>query len=160
MAADFNRLTQSRRRAKNLCMKALAFLPLAIMLSLPAIGHAQAYGDMRNPDEYEDVNDAQLLKLAAYVLTPFGMGLEWGLARPLHYLATQSDIAPLLSGDNDRVGFGENNNADLVPPGTFDPAPMNLTNTYVPSPQDKATSESLQESTVPTPDLGHQSTVH
>jgi len=90
--------------------------------------------DRLDPYEYRDVDNAQLLQLASYLLTPFGMGVEWGLTRPLHYLATCSAIAPILSGDKDHFQFGQNNNADLVPPGTFDPAPMNLSNQFVPAP--------------------------
>src|SRR5579863_1407752 len=90
--------------------------------------------DRLDPYEYRDVDNAQLLQLAAYLLTPIGMGVEWGLMRPLHYLATCSALAPVLSGDKDNFQFGQNNNSDLVPPGTFAPAPMNLSNQFVPAP--------------------------
>ncbi len=116
-------------------VKLLALFMIAA-LAHPAISHAQYVDDTdtRNPYEYRDVDDGQLLKLFSYVLTPIGMGLEWSLMRPLHYAATQTATAPLLSGDKDVYEFGENNNSDLTPPGTFDPAPMNLSNSFVPSP--------------------------
>ncbi len=111
-------------------------LSVALLTILPAVAHAQYVSDMdeANPYEYRDVDDGQLLKLAAYLLTPFGMGLEWGVTRPLHYVATQTSMAPLLSGDKDTYTFGQNNNSDLVPPGTFDPQPLNLSNSFVPAP--------------------------
>jgi hypothetical protein len=103
-------------------MKCAVVVILALLLSWPAISHAQYNdtGEQANHDEYQDVEDGQVLKLASYVLTPFGMALEWGVARPLHYLATQTSAAPLLSGDTGETFFGENHNADMVPPGTFD----------------------------------------
>lgn len=116
--------------------KLLAFLMIAT-LAIPAISRAQYYDDdtdTRNPYQYNDVEDGQLLKLFSYMLTPLGMGLEWGVMRPLHHAATETAAAPLLSGDLHVREFGQNNNSDLVPPGTFDPAPMNLSNTFVPSP--------------------------
>ncbi len=111
-------------------------LAVALLTILPAFAHAQYVRDIdeANPYEYRDVDDGQLLKLAAYLLTPFGMGLEWGVTRPLHYVATRSSIAPLLSGDKDTYTFGQNNNADSVPPGTFDAEPLNLSNAFVPAP--------------------------
>lgn len=141
-------------------MKLWALLLGAVMvLGTPVFGHAQPSDDESNPDQYQDVDDGQILQLAAYALTPIGMGLEWGLMRPLHYLATQTAIGPLLKGDKDKVGFGETNNADLVPPGTFDPAPMNLTNTFVSSPLEAIKEESLQESKIP-PEPSRQPTIH
>ena len=141
-------------------MKRQACLIIAVIaLAWPGLGRAQSVDDSLRPDDYQDVNDAQLLKLTSYLLMPVGMGLEWGVTRPLHYLATQSVIAPLLSGDKDNIGFGEHNNAELVPPGTFDPAPMNLTDTYVPSPPESETSWQLKESIVPA-ESDHQSMVH
>jgi hypothetical protein len=135
------------------------FLVAAIALSIPVAGHAQSSEDRLGPDQYQDVNDAQILKLAAYVLTPIGMGLEWGVTRPLCYLATDTVLAPVLTGDYDRIGFGENNNADLVPPGTFDPAPMNLTNNFVPSSRETESSAGLKETIVPA-ESGGQRTLH
>jgi hypothetical protein len=100
-----------------------------VLMTWPAISHAQ-YGDedLQHPNQYNDVEDGQLLKLVSYVLTPIGMGLEWGIARPLHHLATQTKLAPILSGDTQQSYFGENNNASYVPPGTFGPYTIDPTN--------------------------------
>ncbi|HZP44374.1 MAG TPA: hypothetical protein VFB15_01875 [Candidatus Binataceae bacterium] len=124
-------------------MKRTASLLLSLLLvSIPVAASAQWPNDedVRNPYQYDDVENGQLLQLFSYVLTPIGMGLEWGVTRPLHRVATQSALAPVLSGDRYVQYFGHNNNADFVPPGTFDPAPLNLSNYYVRSPPE-ATAE-------------------
>jgi hypothetical protein len=99
-----------------------------VLMSWPAISHAQYDEDLQHPNQYNDVEDGQPLKLLSYILNPIGVGLEWGVTRPLHYLATQTPAAPILSGDTDRSFFGETNNADRVPPGTFGPYTINPTN--------------------------------
>jgi hypothetical protein len=105
-------------------MKRAALLLLTIaLLAAPALSYAQysdtSNGDLDNPQNYNDVDDGQLLKLASYILGPIGYALEWGVARPLHYAATRTSMAPLLSGDTNRTYFGQNHNADKLPPGTF-----------------------------------------
>ena len=123
-------------------------------------GGSFASEDRRNPYEYRDVDDSQLLRLAAYALTPIGMGLEWGFTRPLHYVATQTPLAPVLSGDKDVYYFGQNNNSDLVPAGTFTSAPINLSNSFEPSgPERSPSSSHLDELLIP-PSRGGQSTIH
>ena len=100
-----------------------------VLMSWPAISHAQYDDeDLQHPNQYTDVEDGQALKLVSYILNPIGVGLEWGVARPLHFLATQTPAAPILSGDTERTFFGETNNADQVPPGTFGPYTINPTN--------------------------------
>jgi hypothetical protein len=125
-------------------MKRLIVCALGLILAGPVMSYAQTSDqEQQNPTEYRDVDDAQLLKLVSYILTPVGMSLEWGLMRPLHYLATQTSAAPVLSGDNGPSFFGENNNANQVPPGTFGPYTINPTNnlqasndeTLIPVPQ-------------------------
>jgi hypothetical protein len=111
-------------------MKWLIVCILALILAGPAISRAQS-DDMDQPNskqQYSDVDDAQTLKGVSYILTPVGMALEWGVMRPLHYLATKTFMAPVLSGDKGSPFFSENNNADLVPPGTFEPQAINTTN--------------------------------
>jgi len=110
-------------------MKRLIVCTLALILAGPAISGAQTDDqDRQNPTQYRDVEDGQALKLVSYILTPVGMALEWGLMRPLHYLATQTSAAPLLSGDKGSPFFTENNNANQVPPGTFEPYTINPSN--------------------------------
>jgi hypothetical protein len=110
-------------------MKRLLVFALVLILAGPAISRAQSDDmDQPNTQQYRDVDDAQALKLVSYILTPFGMALEWGLIRPLHHLATQTSAAPLLSGDKGSPFFTNNDNAKQVPPGTFGPAVINPTN--------------------------------
>jgi hypothetical protein len=110
-------------------MKWLIACTLAVVLAGPTMSFAQT-DDLQpaDPNQYRDVEDAQTLKGLAYLLTPLGMALEWGVARPLHYLATQTSMGPLLSGDKESVFFTENDNADQLPPGTFGPYKINPTN--------------------------------
>ena|SRR5690349_19610571 len=110
-------------------MKRLMVCTLVLILAGPAISHA-LNDDLEQPNskQYRDVEDAQALKGVSYILTPVGMLLEWGVARPLHYLATKTFMAPVLSGDKGSPFFTQNNNAALVPPGTFEPQPINATN--------------------------------
>jgi hypothetical protein len=145
-------------------MKRTIFALAAIsLIALPAIARAQYYDfeqDTRNPYEYRDVDDGQALRLLAYVLTPIGMGLEWGLMRPLHYAATETALAPALSGDKDEYQFGQNNNADLVPPGTFNPEPMNLSNDFVHSPERPAGKSGRLRETIVPPSRASQPQIH
>ena len=141
------------------------FLTLILGLALPAVGHAQwgtyAEEDRLDPYQYQDVDDGQLLKFGSYVLTPIGMGLEWGLMRPLHYVATQTVLAPVLSGDKEHFQFGQTDNASLVPPGTFAPPPVNLSTSFEPAPPERGVPSTLIEQVVPpAPSTGAQPAVH
>jgi len=72
------------------------------MLSAPVICHAQADEmDNQDPSRYTD-EDSQLLNLMSYPLRPVGWVLEWTVARPLHYLATSSSIAPVFGADAEK----------------------------------------------------------
>jgi len=107
---------------------------LALLLAWPVLSHAQFEDqDRQDTMQYRDIEDGQLLKIVSYILTPAGMALEWGLTRPLHYAATRTPAAPLLSGDTDPSFFGQNTNASHVPPGTFGPYIINPTNSMQPS---------------------------
>jgi hypothetical protein len=76
---------------------------LALAMAMPASVVAQQgpYNDKQNPNEYTDAEDGQVLKLASYILAPLGYALEWGVTRPMHYLATKTSLAPALSGDTE-----------------------------------------------------------
>jgi hypothetical protein len=100
-----------------------------VLMSWPAISQAQySVEDLQHPNQYNDVEDGQVLKLFSYVLNPIGMGLEWGIARPLHFLAVRTPLAPVLSGDTEHPLFGETDNASRLPPGTFGPYTIDPTN--------------------------------
>ena len=95
---------------------------VAAMLGLvasPQLARAQAWSsDKQNPKGYDDANDSQPVKLMSYVLAPVGFTLEWTIARPLHYLATQTPLAPVLNpGGTDRPPVV----LSLPPPDKFPP---------------------------------------
>ena len=147
-------------------MKRLAILLTLIgAVAIPGLARAQlgdaSQQDRLNPYEYQDVDDGQFLKFASYVLTPIGMGLEWGLMRPLHYVATQTPLAPVLSGDKAHYQFGQNDNANLLPPETFAAPPVNFSNTFVPAPAEHTVETTVIERSVPpSPPTSIQSTIH
>ena len=81
----------------------MLWMVLALAMAMPASALAQQgpYNDKQNPNEYTDTEDGQLLKVFSYVIAPIGYALEWGVTRPLHYLATKTALAPALSGDTE-----------------------------------------------------------
>ncbi len=76
---------------------------LALALAIPSVTLAQQgpYNDKQNPNEYTNTEDGQPLKIFSYVIAPIGYAFEWGVARPLHYLATKTSLAPVMSGDTE-----------------------------------------------------------
>jgi hypothetical protein len=109
-------------------MKRISISLLALLaLTMPSLAHAQSSIRDRSefgPPPYNDVDDGQLLRLAAYVLAPVGYALEWTVTRPLHHLATDTVLAPVLSGDTNIRYFGETANASRLPANTFVPFVM------------------------------------
>jgi hypothetical protein len=107
-------------------MKRAAICLLALLaLTVPRLAHAQyTIDDNYGPPPYNDVEDGQALRIAGYILAPFGFALEWGLTRPLHDAATNTPLKPILSGDTDIKYFGETSNADQLPSSTFAPFVM------------------------------------
>jgi hypothetical protein len=77
---------------------------LALAVATPGMALAQQgpYNDKQNPNEYTDTEDGQPIKIVSYFIAPIGYALEWGVARPLHYLATKTALAPIMSGDTER----------------------------------------------------------
>ncbi|MGH7923324.1 MAG: hypothetical protein ACREQH_01880 [Candidatus Binatus sp.] len=78
-------------------------LSAALFIALPAISHAQYNDtDRQKPKEYND-EDSQPLAIVADILYPVGFAAEWLVARPMHYLSTDSPAAPVfrpLGGDD------------------------------------------------------------
>ncbi|HEY9158232.1 hypothetical protein [Candidatus Binatus sp.] len=68
----------------------------ALWIALPTISHAQYNDtDLQNPKEYHD-EDSQPLAIVADLLYPVGFAAEWLVARPMHYLVTDSPVAPIF----------------------------------------------------------------
>lgn len=78
-------------------------MALALLIAVPTAALAQGgpFNDKQNPNEYTNAEDGQPLKFFSYFLAPVGYALEWGVMRPLHYLATKTPLAPALSGDTE-----------------------------------------------------------
>jgi hypothetical protein len=76
---------------------------MVLAMAMPTMALAQQgpYNDKQNPNEYTDTEDGQLLKVVSYFIAPIGYALEWGVTRPLHYLATKTSLAPMMSGDTE-----------------------------------------------------------
>jgi len=78
-------------------------LSAALFVALPTISHAQYNDtDRQNPKEYHD-EDSQPLAIVADLLYPIGFAAEWLVARPMHWLSTDSPAAPVYRpvGGND-----------------------------------------------------------
>src|SRR5882762_10977954 len=75
----------------------------ALVLGLPTISSAQYNdNDQQDPKEYHD-EDSQPLAIIADILYPVGFAAEWLVARPLHWVANDSPVAPVYRpvGGND-----------------------------------------------------------
>jgi hypothetical protein len=109
---------------------------LALAVAMPGMALAQQgpYNDKQNPNEYTDTEDGQPIKIVSYFIAPIGYALEWGVARPLHYLATKTALAPIMSGDTER--------SEIYNPGpTAEPIePFAATNTASSAPAAPVTS--------------------
>jgi hypothetical protein len=79
--------------------RAIICLCAALIIGVPRAASAQYNDtDRQNPAAYTD-EDSQPLRMIAYVVAPIGFLLEWGVARPLHYIATNTFLAPVFNGD-------------------------------------------------------------
>ncbi len=81
--------------------RAIIFLCAALTLGVIRPAHAQyaQYDeDRQQPKQYTD-EDSQPVRIIAYALAPIGFALEWGVARPLHYVASNTFLSPVFNGD-------------------------------------------------------------
>jgi hypothetical protein len=102
----------------------MPFAAIILILSAPGISRTQysATDDEGTAGQYSDSDDAQALKIVSYALAPVGYMLEWTVTRPLYYAATDTPLAPMLSGDTQGINFfGETDRASQLPAGTFTP---------------------------------------
>jgi hypothetical protein len=120
--------------------RALICFCAGLLLAAPNFAHAQyADSDQQNPKEYRD-EDSHPIRMIAYILSPIGFMLEWTIARPAHYVATDSFLAPV---------FGQVPEPTWTPPAIAEipldkieePAPLALPPTEVtPAPEAGASS--------------------
>ena len=91
--------------------RAVIILFAAFFVALPALSHAQYNdNDQQNPNEYSD-EDSQPVAILADALYPIGFAAEWLVARPLHWVTTDSPAAPAYRP----VGASNNAPPPLVP---------------------------------------------
>jgi hypothetical protein len=86
---------------------------LAAVLAWPPASNAQQQQNSNNngwqlhdPNEYRQ-EDSHPVRAIASLLSPVGWALEWGLARPWHYVATNTFLAPVLNGGQDDDTWSE-----------------------------------------------------
>src|ERR1700676_5133762 len=85
--------------------RAIICLSAALIIGVPNLAAAQySDTDKQNPTEYTN-EDSQPLRMIAYLIAPIGFLLEWGVARPLHYVATNTFLAPVFNGDTHEPVF-------------------------------------------------------
>ncbi len=93
--------------------RAIICLSAALILGVPNLAAAQVIDDDRqNPNEYTD-EDSQPLRMLSYFVAPVGFLLEWGVARPLHYVATNTFLAPAMSAETRVPPFRPPASADI-----------------------------------------------
>jgi len=80
-------------------------LSIALIVGVPRIASAQYNDtDRQNPTAYTD-EDSQPLRMIAYLVAPIGFAAEWLIARPLHYVATNTFLAPVFNGDTRQPAY-------------------------------------------------------
>ena len=85
---------------ESLRMKVVAILLSAAFLTCAAPSYAQYADEQRNPHEYTQ-EDSHPIKFLSYLLAPIGFVLDWTVARPMHYLSTESALAPVYGNQED-----------------------------------------------------------
>jgi hypothetical protein len=86
---------------------------LAAVLAWPVASKAQQQQQdpneswqLHDPNEYTQ-EDSHPVRAIASLLSPIGWALEWGVARPWHYVATNTFLAPVLNGGQDDDTWSE-----------------------------------------------------
>lgn len=95
-------------------MRTLALVVLlGAVMAFPLVSNAQqqqqdptAGWQLHDPNEYRQ-EDSHPVRAIASLLSPIGFALEWGVARPWHYVATNTFLAPVLNGGQDDDTWSE-----------------------------------------------------
>ena len=74
------------------------WLLAALIVAAPQISRADEVNEQQNPSEYSD-QDASPLRFASYFVMPIGYALEWLIVRPIHYVATETFMAPAMDAE-------------------------------------------------------------
>jgi hypothetical protein len=107
-----------RRAVIGLC----ALLLLSVAASNLYAQSEQNYEDQQDNKEYND-EDSQPLKFASYFVAPIGFVVEWTVMRPMHYLATNTFLAPVFNEKPEPEGPSIPT-AELPPPDVISDAPQ------------------------------------
>ena len=99
------------RPSKSLTVAALLIaLSLTLNFAAPALADECGRGGYADPcleeyyarfcadDCYRD-EESHPFRVAAYLLNPIGVGLEWAIFRPLHWLVSRPSTAPIFGHD-------------------------------------------------------------
>jgi hypothetical protein len=94
---------------------------LAVAVAFPLSCYAQSSDaqdqpswQLRDPNEYQQ-EDSHPIRAIGSLLSPVGFALEWGIARPWHYVATQTFLAPVLNGGQNEDQWDEDYNSGPIP---------------------------------------------
>ncbi len=80
---------------------------LAMVLAWPISARCQQQSwSLHDPNDYTQ-EDSHPVRAIASLLSPIGFALEWGIARPWHYVATQTPLAPVLNGGQEDDSWDE-----------------------------------------------------
>lgn len=107
-------------------------LTVVLLIALSAAANAagpsgnDTYGSSTYP--YQQTGPAQYnqedshpLRIIGYILSPVGVALEYTIARPLHYLATQTFLQPVLDPGLEQESWEEFYGTGSVPPALIQP---------------------------------------
>ena len=109
--------------------RCFGILLLTLLLASPLRSDAQQQGQqLHDPNEYSE-EDSHPVRIFAYLLSPVGVALEYGITRPLHYLATNTPLSAVLDPGKDEDTWSEYyENAGpigAVPLAQSEPVPSN-----------------------------------
>jgi hypothetical protein len=116
--------------------RAIICLSAALILGVPNLAAAQysTDADRQNPAEYTD-EDSQPLRMIAFLVAPIGFVAEWTIARPLHYIATNTFLAPVFNGDTREPEYKPPAIAEIPLDNVGDEPPRPSTFSYEVSPE-------------------------
>jgi hypothetical protein len=78
--------------------RVVCVLIVSSIILIPALSRADEMNESRTPNEYTQ-EESHPLRIVSYIVTPVGFILEWTVARPLHYIASETFLAPALDSE-------------------------------------------------------------
>jgi hypothetical protein len=136
----------------------LAGLLGLLILGAPALARADQVTEAQNPTEYTQ-EDSFPLRMISYIAMPLGFVLEWTIARPFHYFATETPLAPAFDAEytwERPEPIAELPPPDVMPPETSAPSETTIQEENV----GPLSSQPSGPSTPITPPSGSQPALH